>query len=862
MSPEQAEGKLEQLGPATDIYGLGATLYHILTGKPPCDSPDVNVVLQRVRDGEIAPPRALNSSVPRALDAICQKAMARLPCNRYASARDLAVDIEHWLADEPVAALPEPWGARTYRWVRRHRTLVTSGVATTAAVAALLTLTTILLHNKSRQLALTNSVLVSTNADLVLANKQTQEALYISQIRLAQRAWENGEIKKLRDLLDGCGLEFRDFEWHYLRNLSQSFARIGHDQAVRTVAYSPDGFLLASGSDDNKAILWDVRTGSVVHTLTAHTDRVNTVAFSPDGKLLATGSTDKMICIWDVVSLREGKKPSPLRTFQGHGKRVSGLAFSPDGSRLASASWDCTVRIWDTMTAQELRRIDIKESDRLWGLAMGPDGKVLAVCAGKRISLIDASNGKRLGTLSGHIDKVNSVAFSPDGKRLASGSDDRTAILWDVPKLELEQVLKGRHDGPITSLAFSPDGDHLATASWDKTVCIWPVHDMHEPKLLRGHTDRVYGVAYSPLGNGLASASGDWTVRLWQPPGDEPTLCLGVYTDTSRRIAFTNVPGQLPEVPKKANDVRVQTGRPEAIQASGSMTTGMAISRDGRLLATASSDQLIRLWDRNSRQFIRELKGHTDRVSGICFTPDDKQLLSSSWDGTVRLWNVDSGLEESQGDHHRRINAVACSPDGKLVATASADGAVYLWPITDLTHPSVRGQHGNEKSDLNDIAFSPDGKWLASASTDNSVALWDVHGPAAPRLLTGHDKTVFRIAFSPDGKQLASASSDHTIKLWNVESGAEIGQFRGCEDTVLGIAFHPHGKRLASASWDGAVKLWDVELRQETVSTKFDQCPTRVAFSPDGTQLVIGSLNGAVFFWDGKPTEEASAAKN
>jgi len=573
---------------------------------------------------------------------------------------------------------------------------------------------------------------------------------------------------------------------------------------IHSVAFSPDGKLLATGDSYGQVCLYQVVDGKQLLVCTGHTDWLWSVTFSPDSSILASSGKDQTIKLWDVST------GQCLATLHGHSGGIWSIAFSPNGHILASGSEDQTLKLWDVNTGQCLKTL-VGHNSRVSSITFSPNGQTLASgCHDQTVKLWDINTGQCRQTLQGHKSGIWSVSFSLNGQMLATSSYDRTVRLWDVSTGKCFQTLQG-HTDCVYSVSFSPDGTKLASSSDDKTVKLWDVTTGHCTATLWGHSSRVWCVVFNTNNRIVASGSSDQTVRLWDVSTGECLKTLQGYSSGIWAVTFSTdshmlVSGSGNKVIKLWN---ADTGQClKSLRGHSHRVTSVALSSNNLLLASGSEDQTLKLWDVSSGQCLKTLRGHSNWLTSVAFSPDGRMIASGSDDHTARLWDVNSGqcIHILEG-HIDKVWSVAFNLNGETLASASIDQTVKLWNIrTGQCFKTLK-----EHEDLVwSIAYSPDGHLLASASSDQTIKLWDVNTGQCIQTLQGHTSSVYSVAFSSNGSMLASGSEDHTVKLWNISSGQCLKTLEAHTQLVWSVAFSPNGHTLASGSQDDTIKLWDL----------------------------------------------------
>jgi WD40 repeat protein len=573
--------------------------------------------------------------------------------------------------------------------------------------------------------------------------------------------------------------------------------------AVNSVAWSPDGSLVAAGSGNGVLGAWRVADGQRHTLFVGHTSSVSSVVWSRDGRLLASASSDATVRLWDTAS------GQLVQTLPDHNASQAVLAFVPGTSLLLLDGADGMLRQWNTRDGVSQGVFDQHENG-IQAFAVDPAGALVAVADGvSRVHLWRIATGERVVTLP-HPQLAMCVAFSPDGGQLVTGCFDTIARVWDVGTGQVLRQLQGHHER-VSSASWSPDGSMIATSGTDSTIRLWDAGSGELLRVLRGHLRSVNGLTWSPDGTLLASAGHDETVRLWK-----------AHSGDALRVLRGNAAGVL------------------------SVTFG---SDSATLYSTLG--HVVRVWDVQQRRLRRILRGHRDVLHSVRASPDGAHIASSGRDGSVRVWDAARGrLLHVLAGHTSEVHAVAWSPDGRLLASASDDTSVRLWDVH-------RGQlvrcFTDHTQGVRAVSFSPDGTLLVSGSLDQTVRVWSVASGQTPRILSeGGSDALIRLAVRPDSTIMAHNSRLEGIVVWDVQHGTLLRQLTTSGQLVTCLAWAPDGKWLASGIADRGIRLWDTRSWETQVLGYHSSWVSEIAWSADGSLLASCSTLGEILLWDGR----------
>ncbi len=873
MSPEQAGGQRNEVGPRSDVYSLGAILYHLLTGRPPFVGATPQTIIAQVLSSDPVAPRTLSCATPGDLETICLKCLEKDPGRRYPTAQELALDLGRFLNGEPVHARPVSRREKAWRWCQRNRALAS---ALTAAVVLLLALTLGSTVGALRIAKARNA----ERTERVRAQNREQESLErMARLKVAE-GWrlveQGGWFEALAPFTEALMLESNSppreaahrARIAYLLQCGPQLDRMWFPGGpITCIEVSPDGrrVLTATASfagraDEAIAQVWDLATGQPTTAPMRHAGRINSARFSPDGNRVATASEDRTARVWNAAT---GEPLSPPLL---HATGVPHAAFSRDGTRLGTCSppnWHSETNgqatVWDGITGEKLYTnliggmdaqvvmfanddrwlavgsrsylcnfFDVNTRERVaavpdcwsaFALTCSPDASKILVAGtfglfvepGAR--LFDARTMEPCSPFLAQPDGFVRVAvFSPGGQFVATAGDDGSARLWNADTGE-SWAAPLVHSGPVVSAVFSSDGRRLLTASRDGTARVWEAETglpAHAP--LR-HGGPVCGAWFTKDGDGVVTGSEDGAVRVWALSPSVPAARILLAKNPVRHARF---------------------------------------SSDGRRILTADSGGVVQLWDGSTLQPVMPPLHHSDSIVVAEFCQGGRRLLTYSEDYLVRVWDLSVVTSKPLWQGSGQIPDITRDGSRVAVPTRNQIGVILDGETGKPLTPALLDLLPAGSVEVSRKArFSPDGLWVGFADENGIVGLWEVAPIRPGPRVAAHASSVTDLCFSPDARRLLTVSKDNTARLWDTKSGAPLSKPLSHAAPVRVAAFSPDGRLALTGSDDGTARLWACpDGRPACTALSHRGAILDACFSKDGRRVATASSDGSARVWD------------
>jgi WD40 repeat protein/serine/threonine protein kinase len=878
LSPEQAAGRQQEVGPASDVYAIGALLYELLTGRPPFLAQSLQETLILIRDTDPVTPRALNPAVALDLETICLKCLQRRANQRYASAQELADDLDRYLDQKPIVARPITAIERLFKWIRRSPRIAFMVGVTVLAVVSFIVSQSVMswrLARANRTIQQANVQLAETVRDL---EWQKAEDLAGAGKTADALAYFNRFLRA--DLMDDV-VASRILSTLDLHNFGLPVSEpLRHGGAVVRAMFNPAGDQVFTASADGTARLWEASSGRPLLVVT-NGSPVLDAALVAQGTRFVTLQSGEAI-LREAPSGRELRRLSSspvfgaLMTVSSDGARFAfsdGLQvnvvdaqsgesvcpplaishpicraqFSPDGRSLVTSTLQEEVAVWDLASGRH--RFAPWPLERATP-AFSPDGTRIAVIpADEHLHVFDAVTGARLNRSKAKVRDALTIRFLDAGRSILTIPWNGPVFRWGADSLEQIGDPFAALDW-VSNIDVSAEGRYLLTGSRQGVVRLWDLTTGAAVCEPLEHEGPVSSIRFNADGSRVVTASADGTARVWDlrmRSAATPLIRMSKQVsaasfspDGKRLLTASRVEVQLRDA---------QTLQPIGEPIRGDGFFGVGFSPDGERIYTSSLFREVRLWDGHTAAPLGGPMVHAREVFQCAFTADGRSLITTCRDAQARVWNTETGeLRLPPIAHPNEVINVAVAPDNDRFITGCHDGAARIWSATsgELLVPPIR-----HKGLLWAVAFSPDGERVLTGSADRTAQVWNSRSGQPVGVAMRHDKAVFHAAFSPDGRFVLTSSEDGTARVWDAASGRAVSHWMRHRAPIWSARYSPDGRLVATASNDGSARIWDARSGFPVSEPLTHPGEVhRVNFSSDSRRLITGSSDGTIQLWE------------
>jgi len=829
MSPEQAGGRITEIDARSDVFSLGALLYEILANHAAFDKSSIEGLIEQIQHEDPVPISTREPHAPKELASICYRAIQKDKASRYSSAKQMGEDINGFLSGSVVSAYAYTPLERLRRFYFQRRALVN---ASSFAAIAILAIAIFAFVSVTRS---RDQAVVARERESI-ARRQAQSDKYVAEIRLAQSYIDLNQTVSAEQTLWKIDPEQRNWEWGLLLNRSRpEVARI---DGYTIAALSPDGRRIVAASPIKSLAVLSLPNGEVLREFPNTQGSVLSVAFSKDGKRILGSSRNTTASIWDAET------GIVLATFSGHRREVQSANFTPDETRVITTvsgqPFENSIGVWDASSAKSLAML--QPGLGLSGAVVNPDGNLLAVwlmdsprtepevqvwdltsfqmlwkksgnrpvfvpgtktllyTAGTQVIVADAESGTELAALKWHQSSVSRVSVSADGRHAVSGASDGRLAIWD---LNSRSMVNDTNQGyPVHLVAISSSGTTFAATSFSGKVTTWDLSSGLLATEVPGHNKLISRMEFSRDGNFLLTSSHDRAVCVWNAATSPGTSLIGLPSDainiasseTSQELAFAVTGGAVIMTDARGTRPVEEFESPNW----ASISTKVALSSDGRIVALLLDGFTTIVWDREAHRVVQQLKGHRGQVNAIDIDHKGAIAVTAGWDGHLRFWNLDSAAQSAEADFSgMSLGAVQMTSDGGFAAVGSEDGVIRVVEAT--SGKVLRSIHAHEGA-ITALALDPSGSLLASASEDKHAKIWRFSDLSPLADLSGHVAEVRSICFSGDASRVFTAGDDRTMRIWDPRVGTELVQLADVRVTSM----HSMGQTVLGGTVGGA----------------------------------------------------------